>query len=228
MKFAISLSCLLLLTLVSSQSFLAPLPNRINSSINVNEIESEAIQSSSIFAISVNAQTLKTSHIQNGDSQITLTSQGSVLITPKVTALYYISNNKPISPTQNALIIYDLNNTDTHSAYNLSNGVYTIPVAGVYSINAHLESFWASGWNVGTSFRLYIVIKGSIGGTFALGVGDQMPYPEIGFRSAGGTFIMSFEKGDAFHIESEVYSGDSKYSTSGDQTHSFLLINKII
>ena len=81
---------------------------------------------------------------------------------------------------------------------------------------------------MGTSFRLYLVVKGTISGTFALGVGDQMPYQEVGFRSAGGNFILSFEKGDTFYLECEVYLGNQNYSTWGDQRHSFLLVNKII
>lgn len=84
----------------------------------------------------------------------------TIAATETVAATYNSNSGQAIGSTSTTLIYEDLVK-DTHGSYNTSTGVYTIPVAGWYNIEASYETVNTATWVNGNAVRITILVNAS-------------------------------------------------------------------
>jgi hypothetical protein len=75
-----------------------------------------------------------------------------------VNAKYSLNATIGIPTTTITTVLFDTKSYDTHSAYNTSTGIYTVPVSGKYSVSA---SFFTGNQDSNASCQLYFTVNGT-------------------------------------------------------------------
>lgn len=118
-----------------------------------------------------------------------LSGPATIAATESVNASYGLTS--AVTPSANAVIIYDTKVYDSHSAYSVSTGLYTVPVSGKYHVSVSALT--------GTSANIYVKVSGTAKGNLVTaqggaGYGGAMTVSclagdTIGiYPNAGGTF----------------------------------------
>ena len=175
-----------------------------NGTVQANKGQTISIKSDVGFT-ALNSPVTHHIHIQK------LASPQTILETETVAASYTSNSGQAI--TDGSIVIYEDISKDTHNAYNIANGVYTIPVSGWYSLNASMEFAYGAYSFVGIKF-----IKNS--------VDVYMRYTFVGTSSQtyAGNFAGYFNKGDTVEVGVRTNITSTISATSNANTFSIARI----
>lgn len=127
-------------------------------------------------------------------------SPQTILETETVAARYTSNSGQSMSPGTD--VIYEDRDFDTHNTYNTSTGVYTVPVSGIYQVNASFRLNSANATNAA------ILVNGIIK-TFGTYSSGSQGNPSM-------SDIITLEKGDLITVEQNGGpSGTTLSTTSG-------------
>lgn len=148
-------------------------------------------------------------------------SPQTMLETETVAARYTSNSGQVITSTTSVLIFEDLDDGDTHAAYNSSTGVYTAPSSGWYDIDCGIYCP-STTWTAGQFLSLEFVKNGSVTKNWFV---NRVQATFTQAFSISGSAKVYLEKGDTFQVEAVASRGGTALITSG--SYNFFSIARI-
>ena len=140
-----------------------------------------------------------------------------------VACCYTTNAGQSFTDSVDADVLYEDRVFDTHNAYNTTTGVYTVPVAGVYLIQAKISFAASSGtWGLGEVGNIYIYVNGVLSSNAFLRMEATVALTFV--ANIPSTFYSgSFVKGDTIKVN----AGQNTASTQTLSVSSFVNIVSI-